>query len=96
MDDTILAVGGQISGLISVSGKKIRYHRIAEAIETGGSPASATLVQILDSDGKVIDSSEELEGHPMPVDPGVVEEAKEDGIAWNEISFNGKHLLLSF
>ncbi len=92
VDDTIKAVGEQISGLMSVSEKRIRYHRIAEAIETGGTPAAASLVQILDGEGKVVDSSEELEGSPLPVDISILKKAHETGIAWSEVTFGGKHL----
>lgn len=92
VDDTIKAVGEQISGLMSVSEKRIRYHRIAEAIETGGSSAAASFVQILDDQGQVIDSSEELEGSPLPVDSSTLKKAHEAGIAWNEAYFSGKHL----
>lgn len=92
VNNSIWSAAEQISALLAVHGQTIRYHDISEALEAGGSPAATKLVQIVDDKGRIIDTSENLEDDPLPINLIVLEQARQNGVEWNELSFEGERL----
>ncbi|MBI2298607.1 MAG: HAMP domain-containing protein [Armatimonadetes bacterium] len=92
VDASIHSVAEQIVATLAVPEQAVSYHAIAEALATRRAGARPTYVQVVSDADRVVETSEELEGAPIPVQADILAAARQRGEVVGYVDFHDERI----